>query len=132
MLRARELRDAGWYPTAIRRLLTQEGHGSPSLFTIQVWTNPRYMANHSKRRQSRGLERSAERTRFRLSGSSEAYRVAFMERLHSDGVPCSSIARVCCVVFGMEVAPNEVRRVLRDVMPVHGNSNAGRAERATA
>jgi hypothetical protein len=114
MVRARELREAGWFPTAIRRLLEKEGHGSPSLFTIQTWTNPRYLAAHHERMQARGLERSAERSRFRLQGSSESYRRAFMERLRDEGVSCNGIAKVCRVVFGVPLTAHQVRYALTE------------------
>ena len=117
MLRARELHDAGWFPTAIRRILTDEGLGSPAVFTIQVWTNKRYHANHHKRMRARGAERTAEGERFRLPGSSEPYKERFMLRLRREGVSIADIARVCAVVFGERFSDDQVRYRLRNETP---------------
>ena len=118
MIRARELRDAGWYPTAIRRILTSEGHGSPSLFTIQTWTNQRYLADHTRRQRLAGSQRVANGGSFRLCGSTEQYQQAFMERLRAEGVSFKAIAQVCRVVLDVELTDEQVRYKLRDVMRV--------------
>lgn len=114
MRRARELRGAGWYPTDIRRILGDEGHRQPSLFTIQQWTNDRYQRDHTERMRRRASERSAESTSFRLPGSTDPYRLAFMRELRKAGVPSPSIGKVCGVVFGEPLSAARVRRLLAD------------------
>lgn len=122
MLRARELRDAGWYQTDIRRILEAEGLGSPSLFTIQVWTNQRYYHQQRELVRSRGAKRSAKTAAFRLAGSSDAYTQAFMEQLRKDGVPSRSIAKVCRrVIAGFDLSEDQVRERLRGTGRPHGN-----------
>ena len=112
MLRARELREAGWYATAIRRILTDEGHGSPSLFTIQTWTNRRYLERHHDRMRTRGAARTAERARFRLQGSTPAYRLEFMRALRAADLSPNAIGKVCGVVFGERLSQDQVRYAL--------------------
>lgn len=117
MLRARELHAAGWYPTAIRRILTDEGYGSPAVVTIQLWTNERYHRNHQERMRERGAERTAEAERFRLPGSSEPYRVRFMLTLRREGLSYRDIAKVCSIMFATRISDDQVRYRLRDGDP---------------
>jgi hypothetical protein len=114
MRRARDLREAGWFPTDIRRILGEEGHRQPSVMTIKLWTNDGYQQDHAQRTRRRALERSAQAARFRLPSGSEPYRLAFMRELRAAGVPCPSIGKVCGVVFGDRLSGARVRRLLEE------------------
>lgn len=120
----------GWTPTEIVRYL--EAQGTPvALMTIRRWVVPgteeeeRQRNNFSYRRRQARAARNVEPT-FELPESGVRYQREFMERLLAEGVPCASIARCCQVVFGGRFTAAEVRDILRDLLPVHGNIGKGR------
>jgi hypothetical protein len=84
--RAVELADVGWTAGQIPGVLDRELGVRPTRETVLRWTNARY----------------AERARVR----------AFIRRLRSEGVPKSSIAKVCTVLFGEPVSRDQVCAVL--------------------
>lgn len=111
--RARALHEAGWTATEIQRLLVNEGRPQPSLTTVKRWTNPQYAENQRQTvRRCVGSERAKAAT-FRLSGDTDHYRRAFIERLCAEGVSRDAIERVCRVV--LEMGGAEVRGVLDSV-----------------
>ncbi len=82
--------------------------------TIQLWTNECYYEAHSARTRVQRATRDAKQGRFRLPGSTEAYKTQFMLTLRREGVAVRDIARVCTVVFGERVSYDQVRYRLRD------------------
>lgn len=116
-IRARELYAAGWKPTKIRELLTEEGYGSPAVTTIQTWVMPHYAETHRGRDRKCKRTRAASEASFRLPGRTPEYQRAFMLELRMRGTPCATIARVCEVVFGVPYSVHQVRYMLRDVSP---------------
>jgi DNA invertase Pin-like site-specific DNA recombinase len=112
MLRAQQHYAAGWKPTKIRELLTDEGHPVPSLNTIYQWVNPAYRERHRRSTRAAKARAAATGAAFRLPSNGTEYQRAFMRRLREDGVSCNAIAKVCSIVFGIQVTEHQVRYAL--------------------
>lgn len=113
MSRAIELKEAGWRPGEISKLLERELGVRPGRNTILRWTNPTYAERERTRMSRINARRWANRWRFNLlERSTDACRQAFIHRLTAEGVPTSSIAKVCTVLFGEPVSRDAVYRAL--------------------
>lgn len=112
-VRAREHHEAGWGPTRIRQLLTDEGLGSPNETTILMWVHPSY--GERKRERSKAAKRVelAEQATFRLPGSTDAYRERFVRELAQRGLDARSTAAVAGLVLRAPVDEAVVRRIVR-------------------
>lgn len=113
LTRAREHFAAGWKTTQIPGLLEGEGLGHPSVNTIYQWCYPVQRDRAVDAMRARKARDAATSATFRLSGQSAAYHLAFMQRLRREGIPCSSIAKVCRVVLGLDVSREYVRDRLK-------------------
>lgn len=113
MLRAREHHDAGWKTSQIPALLEREGLGRPSVNTIYLWVHPTQHERNVNAMRLRKARMAAQSASFRLSGQSAEYHLAFMARLRQEGIPCSSIAKVCRVVLGLDMSREQCRDLLR-------------------
>lgn len=113
MLRAREHHAAGWKVAQIPGLLEREGLGKPSVNTIYLWTNPAYRESRIASMRLRNARVVAQGASFQLHGRSPEYQLAFMTRLRQEGIPCSSIAKVCRVVLGVNISREQVVGLLR-------------------
>lgn len=100
MLRARELRTDGWSHADIARLIEQETGRRPSRDSVRRWTDEKYRERKNAQVAESQRVAAARAAGYRLPSDAPEYRAAFILRLRAEGVPWSSIARVCCVVFG--------------------------------
>lgn len=113
MLRARELHAGGWKSGQIPDLLEREGLGRPAPNTVLRWINPGYRMRQALGMQQWNRQMSASTASFLLSSRTPEYQLAFMQRLRREGIPCSSIAKVCRVVLGLDVSREYVRDRLK-------------------
>ncbi len=105
MTRARELGEAGWYPSKIRELMIGEGLATPDLMTIKRWVNDEYNESMLRSAREANARRRSRTATFRLPGAirrapTQAYRAAFVEALERAGVSADEIPKVCAVVLG--------------------------------
>lgn len=113
MVRARTLHAGGWGAMAIRRLFIEEGVDPlPGPRTILRWIRPELVERDRVRSAERYRRVTGSISTFRLPGRRPAYQAAFMEALEDAGVPRSSIAKVCCVVFDGDFTRDDVRSTL--------------------
>jgi hypothetical protein len=113
MLRARELHEAGWKSGQIPAMLEREGLGRPAPNTVLRWVNPGYRMRQAQGAQQWNRQAGVSAATFLLSSRTPEYQLAFMQRLRREGIPCSSIAKVCRVVLGLNVSREYVRDQLR-------------------
>lgn len=100
MVRAIELRNAGWRPGEIPRILNREFGVCPSRNTIQRWLNPAYAERERLRMKQVNADRWASKWSFNLlARATPDYKVAFIRRLDEEHLAATSIAKVCRVVF---------------------------------
>lgn len=98
---ARKLSTAGWTPTQIMRLFQERGiDPTPSLATIQSWTNPKIHAGRLRNAKRRNRRQGAEEAKLRLYSSTPEYLTAFVLALADAQVPVRSIVKVLGVVTG--------------------------------
>lgn len=109
---ARALVAAGWPAQTASRILKERHDVYVSGRTILAWTNPAQAKRDRDRRRRFDAHRSREQANFRLSSDAPAYKEAFVERLREAGVPRSSIAKVCGVVFGEPWTRHRVVKIL--------------------
>lgn len=101
VVRARELRAAGWTVTQTRRLLDSEFGVMPSADSVSRWTDQAYAARRNARIRDLNHRRLAPTWNFRLGGTvSREYQAAFARRLIGEHVPIASVAKVMTLVFG--------------------------------
>lgn len=110
---ARRLAEGGWTTGQIARLIGNRHGKQPSRNTVLRWVDPAHTAKENQRRCESNRIEWAERWTFTLgSAKSPEYRQAFIRRLRTEGVPASSIAKVCTVVFATPVKQSEVLATL--------------------
>lgn len=114
VMRARELREAGWSLKRVAdHLATEFGCSPPAHNTVLRWCDPAYGQRHSALRTRRNRQASIKRTTFAIGAkTTPEYRDAFMRELAAVGVPSSSIAKVHGVVFGVPIDADRVRRLV--------------------
>jgi hypothetical protein len=109
--RARELRTLGWSSGRIQRILEQEFGVRPSRQSVLRWADDEYADRVRQQVRAGNLQRWSTMWTFELGGSrpSDEYQEAFIRRLRDQGVPYSSIAKVCNVVFAGRWTEDRVR-----------------------
>jgi hypothetical protein len=99
VMRARELRDAGWTYQRIAELLSEELGRTVHRRTINIWCSDSHAENHRAWDRSYRQGLRAQSATFRLPGTSDEYRANCARALHAEGVLIPSIARVFRVLF---------------------------------
>lgn len=111
--KARELVESGWTAEEASRILANEGI-SVTGRTIRKWVDPA-LAARDRERARKFTRARANNAQFRLRSTTPEFKEAFFRRLDAEGVPSSSIAKVCTVVFGERVSRHYVLKTLGKV-----------------
>lgn len=109
---ARRLGRAGWTGVDIQGIMRSEHGVEIPHRTVSRWLNDESAEADRVRNKERKRVQNAAAASFQLKGSSPAYQQAFVKRLRGEGVPSTSIAKVCSVVFGEPWSRDRVRAVL--------------------
>jgi hypothetical protein len=114
MVRARELRDAGWSIGRIRRLLAAEfGCSPPSPNTIWCWVEPAAGERQAAtKRESQRDERAASASFVFPGKRSPQWKLGRMRALRRAGMSVAAICTVMWADFGDELTINEGRRAI--------------------
>lgn len=108
---ARDLVAGGWSAEEAARVLAREGI-NVSGRSIRRWTSTKqYARDLESVRRSQGRKRAKTAT-FLLRSTTPEYKEAFIRRLLAEGVPRSSIAKVCTVVFAERMSRYDVLCIL--------------------
>jgi hypothetical protein len=106
LVRARELRDAGWTIARIQDFLEREHGVRPSITTVLVWVDDSFAANR-RRTQRRRMRRTHVR-RPRLAVS-EDWQIDRMRELHEAGFTYREVAVIARIWWGRELEEHQVR-----------------------
>lgn len=94
--RARELKEAGWMPTAIRLILKREFGVKPATSTIHRWTNPSYAERYRATQRVKPWRRPHKR----------------LTELRDLGLSCRDISVLLAREHGVEVTEWQVRNIV--------------------
>lgn len=113
MAEARGLHGVGWSAGQIHGVFLRRGlDPCPSVPQLRRWVNDSYAENSRRWAREEIARRRARTATFQLRGQSEEYLRAFAERLRTEGVARTSIAKVLTVVTSDPWSLNRVRDLL--------------------
>jgi hypothetical protein len=114
MVRARELREAGWEYREIPAIVGRELGIEPNLKTIERWCRPAKREAKDLRRRRDWARRKRASQRQPRTDLTPEMKLTIMQELDSRGLSARAIGQVAAVWWGEELSDRQVHRQLNN------------------